>query len=423
MSVVMHPPSSSSVVGTPTWRRRSHRVLQSIAVVGGIPLGLLALRGPGVWPWVRGALVVAALFEVTRWLGRDEPGVRGTAALSAGTGGVVVGSAFGAGHVLKSGASPVAVAGLIVLVTGVALVASGAWLLIRRARPWRRLWALPTAAVLILFVWVPVSLALYATNVPSTTLGADSPADRGLAYVDVEVMTDDAVVLAGWYVPSRNGAAVVLLHGSGSTRSNVLDHAVVLAGHGYGVLLVDTRGHGQSGGRPLDFGWYGELDVKAAVTSLVKQAEVDPDRIGVIGVSMGGEQALTAAAADERIRVVVAEGVTGRVVADNAWLPDHPGRWINYAMDWIQYGIVGLISGARPPIPLTDAVAAIAPRPVLLIAAGAVPDEGRAGRHYAAVAPASVDLWEVPGSGHGRGLTTAPEEWEARVIAVLDAAL
>ena len=57
------------------------------------------------------------------------------------------------------------------------------------------------------------------------------------------------MTLAGWYAPSRNGAAVVLLHGAGSTRSNVLDEAVVLAEHGYGVLMLDARGHGESAGR------------------------------------------------------------------------------------------------------------------------------------------------------------------------------
>ena len=72
------------------------------------------------------------------------------------------------------------------------------------------------------------------------------------------------MALSGWYVPSRNGAAVVLLHGAGSTRSAVLPHAVVLADDGFGVLLYDARGHGRSQGRAMDFGWYGDLGVAAA---------------------------------------------------------------------------------------------------------------------------------------------------------------
>ena len=111
----------------------------------------------------------------------------------------------------------------------------------------------------------------------------------------------------------RNHAAVVLLHGAGSTRSSVLDHAVVLANHGYGVLLFDARGHGRSGGRAMDFGWYGDKDVTAAVSFLQTRPDVDDDLIAAVGLSMGGEEAIGAAASDRRIRAVVAEGATHRV--------------------------------------------------------------------------------------------------------------
>ena len=60
----------------------------------------------------------------------------------------------------------------------------------------------------------------------------------------------------------------MLLHGSGSTRSAVLDQAAVLAEGGYGVLLFDARGHGESGGRAMDFGWYGDADIAGALDYL-----------------------------------------------------------------------------------------------------------------------------------------------------------
>ena len=134
------------------------------------------------------------------------------------------------------------------------------------------------------------------------------------------------MALSGWYVPSRNGAAVVLLHGAGSTRSAVLPHAVVLADDGFGVLLYDARGHGRSQGRAMDFGWYGDLDVAAAVDFVAGQAGVEPGRVAALGLSMGGEEALGAAASDPRIRAVVAEGATTRVAGDKAWLSDVHGR-------------------------------------------------------------------------------------------------
>src|SRR5690606_17900629 len=101
-----------------------------------------------------------------------------------------------------------------------------------------------------------------------------------------------------WYVEPANGAVVVLAHGAGSTRSNVLDHAVVLVDHGYGILAVDARGHGDSAGRAMDFGWWGDEDLGAAVDWLAERPEVD--HTAVLGLSMGGEEAIGALAADDR---------------------------------------------------------------------------------------------------------------------------
>jgi len=123
-------------------------------------------------------------------------------------------------------------------------------------------------------------------------------------------------------VPSRNRAAVVVLHGSGTTRSNVLDQAAVLAKHGFGVLMIDARGHGDSGGDAMDFGWHGDDDVGAAARYLMSRADVDPGRIGAVGLSMGGEEAIGATATNRTLRAVVAEGAIGRVAADLGWLSD-----------------------------------------------------------------------------------------------------
>ena len=144
------------------------------------------------------------------------------------------------------------------------------------------------------------------------------------------VTTDDGVRLAGWYLPSTNRAAVVLLHGAGSTRSDVLDEAAVLARHGFGVLMIDARGHGDSAGRAMDFGWHGDADIAAATGYLADRPDVDRQRIGVVGMSMGGEEALGATATNDLIRAVIAEGATARNAADEAWLSD-------------QFGVRGLV--------------------------------------------------------------------------------
>ncbi|MET7426339.1 hypothetical protein [Dactylosporangium sp. NPDC005555] len=83
--------------------------------------------------------------------------------------------------------------------------------------------------------------------------------------------------------------------------------------------------------------------------------------------------------------------------------------------------VLDLLTDAGLPVTLR-APAAAAPRPLLLIAAGDVPDELHAARHIQ-WGNAYVQVWQVPGAGHTRGLSTAPEQWERRVVAFLTGAL
>ena len=76
--------------------------------------------------------------------------------------------------------------------------------------------------------------------------------------------------------------------------------------------MLDVRGHGGSGGEANLMGWYGELDVKPGIDYLLARGDVSDGRVGVVGMSMGGQQAVAAAGDDPRIRAVVADGVVGR---------------------------------------------------------------------------------------------------------------
>lgn len=339
-----------------------------------------------------------------------------------GTVAVAAGATIGFSYLTTTGLSIKAIGGLLAFACGAAAIVVGGTALLRATHGWRRWLAIPVALVACYVVVLPVTVAVYATNVPRPSLGSTTPADRGVRFEDATLRTSDGVELSGWYIPSTNGAAVALLHGASSTRSNVLSQAVVLAGHGYGVLLYDARGHGRSGGRAMEFGWYGDRDVIAAVTYLARRDDVDPDRVGVMGMSMGGEQAIGAMAADPRIAAAVAEGATNRVFADKAWLVDEYGARarLQRAVDWVTYGLTDLLTPASPPISLRQAVATAAPRPVLLITAGEVADEQHAGESVRAASPSSVELWMVPGADHTGGLATDPVQWEQRVIDFLD---
>ena len=233
----------------------------------------------------------------------------------------ILAAAFGAGigirHLQKTGLSAESITGLALLIIGLALLGFagvGSW---RAISGWRRLWLAPATLLTLIVIW-SITLAVMYTNVPRTALESVTPAYRGLAYTDVAFTTSDGVRLSAWLVPPRNRAAVILLHGAGENRTATLPQAVVLARHGFGSLLVDARGQGRSGGHGMDLGWYGDADVSAAATFLQHRPEIDPAHIAVLGLSMGGEEAIGAAAADHGIHAVVAEGATQRTAADKA---------------------------------------------------------------------------------------------------------
>ena len=236
---------------------------------------LVVHDGTPVWQLAR-LFVVLTVFAAAWQLMREARGTSGAAVrLALGALAIPIGLGVAAPHVAKVGLRPMSVAGAAVLVGGIVLLGSGASTLLRSAPRWSRLPALAVIApVCLLLIWC-LGQSVAATNVPRPQLGSETPADLGLEYRSVEFPATDGVTLSGWYVPSRNNAAVALLHGAGSTRLNVLDHAVVLARHGYGVLIYDARGHGRSDGRAMDFGWFGDRDLGGAVTFLERQHGVD----------------------------------------------------------------------------------------------------------------------------------------------------
>jgi len=340
---------------------------------------------------------------------------------------VLVGVGLGTGvpWAANVGLAPVTVASVLALVCGLALLVGGMWALGKRLGRGGRWLLVPATLATTLIVTYVVAVPVAVVAAPRADIGSRTPADQGLTFRSMQMPSRSGEVLAGWYVPTLNGAAVVLRHGSSASRTSVLDHAAVLARHGYGVLLTDARGHGMSTGRPMAWGWHGDDDVYAAIDVLKSTPGVDPSRIGVVGLSMGGEEALGAAAFDQRIRAVVAEGATGRSPADLGWLATAYG-WrgqMTLAVRTAQSALVDLISDASPPTSLGLAVSAMSPRPVLLVAAGEVADEQYAARALAANSTPNVHVWVVPGAGHTKGLQTAPQDWERRVVTFLDESL
>jgi MYXO-CTERM domain-containing protein len=266
-------------------------------------------------------------------------------------------------------------------------------------------------AVLQLFLY-PFVTAYVVTHAVTATVPEPDP---DLAFEEVSFTTDDGLRLEGWYLPSRNGAAVIVHPG----RVGRQDYARLLAEHGYGALLFDRRGEGESEGDPNLLGWGGVPDLTAAVDFLEARPDVDPERIGAIGLSVGGELLLEAAATDERLRAVVSEGAGARSYREFGERTDgDPFEWVVY----------GVLTGAtrvfgNEPVPpnLADLAGDIAPRASFFVyGEDGQPQEIDLNPIYHDAAGEPTELWEVPDAGHIDGLDAQPEEYERRVIGFLD---
>ena len=175
----------------------------------------------------------------------------------------------------------------------------------------------------------------------------------------------------------------------------------------------------------MDLGWLGDPDIRSAVDYLTARVDVNPERIAIVGLSMGGEEAIGAAGGDDRIKAVIAEGATWRTAADKAWLAEEYGfaGVVQGVLDAVTYGLIDGMTTADPPPPLAGSIRDASPTRFLLIAGGAMPDEQLAAKRLAAVDPDRVEVWVVRGAGHVQALDTAPAEWRKRVIGFLDHAL
>jgi uncharacterized protein len=354
---------------------------------------------------------------------RMRPGARGSLALAAGALAITAGVADGVRHIVVDGVAGDDVTATAGAIAGVALLALGTrtlWYSRRSGGPRRRRYARRAAhaAIGVVAAWLvvlPAGVAIVATHKARQPVAA---ADLGRPYERVSLTTVDGLRLHGWYVPSRNRAAVIAFPG----RSGPAPHARMLARHGYGVLLLDRRGEGDSDGELNLYGWNGERDLRAAISFLRARPDVDPARIGGLGLSVGGELMLQAAAHSSALRAVVSEGAGVRSLAEHRHTPalGAAQRWIT---PWVvQTAAVAVLSDTTPPADLVDLVRRIAPRPVLLIRAlHGNPDEVL-NRTYADALP-SATLWELRQGGHTGGLGAEPGEYERRVVGFFDSAL
>ncbi|HEX2292968.1 MAG TPA: alpha/beta fold hydrolase [Gaiellaceae bacterium] len=425
MNTVVHPAAEAR-------RRPAARGLAALRTETGlarVALGVAALHalddnflhpepGTSAVDHLPGGLVQVGLLVLFAWAyPRLRPGLRATLAILVGIL-VAVMSAEAINSFREGGLSGDDYTGLLAIPAGLLLVGVGVqtlWRTRKDGRPVRRYLRRALLAVgfalAALFVLMPLAQSYVITHtarafVPTPNLGAP--------HEEVSFTTGDGLRLEGWYIPSRNGAAVISFPG----RKGPQKPARLLARHGYGVLLFDRRGEGESEGDPNLLGWQGTRDIEAAVAYL--RSRPDVERIGGLGLSVGGEMMLQAAAETDDLAAVVSEGAGIRSLREAV----HVGGVDKLAYSWL-FGVTTLgatvFTSNLPPRSLTDLSAEITEPALFIHATPGQGGETLTERYYEA-AKGPKEYWAAPG-GHTGALDAAPEEYERRVVGFFDRTL
>jgi uncharacterized protein len=371
---------------------------------------------------VSGLVPLAALGFVAAAYPRLRAGFRAALALFFGVLGIVIGGIEPAYYGPKEGLSGDDYTSLLALAGGVVLIAVGAVTLWRSRRrddrhAWRytRRFLLGIAALLVaFFVIFPLSLSYGFTHVARTKTESGN---LGLPYRTVAFETSDGLRLKGWFVPSRNRATVIVFPGKKGTQK----HARMLVRHGYGVLVFDRRGEGESDGDPNALGWAFDRDLKGALRFLSGRPDVDQSRIGGLGLSVGGEALLQTAAETRGLSAIVSDGAGSRSVREDVVrvsASELPAIVISSVMT----AGTTVFANQLPPPSLKDLVREIAPTAVFFVYAtkGAGGEDNNPDYYEAAGNPKQI--WKVDTS-HTHGLTDHPQEYERRVVGFFDRTL
>ena len=293
---------------------------------------------------------------------------------------------------------------------------------------WQKIAARVAGSVLVvLFVGLMVVSRSQALDLITHPIGEreaidQTPADFGLAYEDVSVTTPDGLNLVGWYLPSKNGAAIMAQHGYKGDRRGLLDEAAMLNENGYGVLLTTVRAHDLSDGEVISFGLNEMQDLEAWYQFLLTRSEVDPGRIGILGNSFGGPLVIQYAAQNGNIQATVAHSAFSS-------LDDTVATSIKYFTGLPAFPFApAIVLWAEQEVGFDSSevsakawIGGLSPRPVFLLQGGAdtaiSPESGQL-LYDAAGEP--KELWYEPELGHVAFYTELPEQFEDRVVGFFD---
>jgi poly(3-hydroxybutyrate) depolymerase len=211
----------------------------------------------------------------------------------------------------------------------------------RRRRRARGVLAALLALLAFVFVVLPMAVAITETHKFREPIGA--PPDA--SYREVAFDAGDGVRLSGWYRPTRNGATIIVLHGGGGDRTGCRrPRAAARPPRLRRAALRRPRARAQRG-RPERWGWGWPKDVAGALAFLKARPEVDPGRIGGLGLSTGADVLVQVAGQRTDLAAVVADGTAASSFRTRTPSSACRPRRRSTAVDFLT---VGVTSGRRP---------------------------------------------------------------------------
>lgn len=261
----------------------------------------------------------------------------------------------------------------------------------------------------VLVAWFAGTLLTWPIHRPVGKLPDD------LAGRSVDFPSESGSQIRGWFIPGRTGrGTIILMHGVRASRLDMLPRARFLARAGYSVLLFDFQAHGESSGQQITFGFLESKDAQAAAK--FARAVAPQERIGIIGVSMGGAAALLAspplsvdAIVLEQVYPTLDEAISDRISM-------RLGSWSTVLaplLSWQFLPRLGISSEALRP---TDHVGRIS-APKLFI--GGLEDQHTTPREMREMVDAAAEpkeLWMVPGARHVDMCQFGGNEYEGRIL-------
>lgn len=268
---------------------------------------------------------------------------------------------------------------------------------------------------------VSLFVCIAAVWVAGGMLASAAPANLGalppdLIGRDVQISSQSGAILKGWSAPRDNRkGAIILMHGVRSNRESMLERARFLSRQGHSVLLFDFQAHGESTGRKITFGYLESRDAAAAVDFVRKQQP--QEKIGIIGVSLGGAASLLATPPLE-VHAMVLESVYPTIeeaVGDR--LTMRLGDWAGILTPLLTLQLkprIGVGVEALKPI---EAVKTLSTPKLFLFGTEDRHTRLEESRRLVSAASEPKESWEIPGAGHVDLCDFAKTEYQSRILA------